>query len=340
MVEQYNAPIEHSLHYVPTIHGAESDPQIAGVIPLPTVGTTLGSGRVVGQVGEGGMTRIYKIWNEELEQFRAVKLMKQSAEKTRFDRFRTEAKVCAQVDNHNSVRIYSVGSWEGLPLIEMEHIDGPTVQQLVQERGGMPAVVSVAIALGLCKAVEHIHAHQFRLYGNVYKGILHRDIKPANVMITCDGTVKLMDFGIARPTTCGLHTVSDDNILGTMQYIAPELFDGAEATAETDVYGVGLVLYELLVGSKAFDEVSLVKVVKQKSTNSYKPFSQCDRPLDSTVVAIAERALHLDRGERYCSAASLRSALVTTLRSFTTERASEVLDRFLNNPDGFIDLEL
>ena len=185
----------------------------SGKEPIP-----LGSGIIVGLLGTGGMARVYKIWNEKLEVPRAVKILIPTQQKDLKNRFETEVKITAKLHHPNIVEIYSVGEWNGLPFLEMELIEGDSIETIIARYGKLPFSVCCAIAIFVARALVYAHGQEFLLYGKNYHGVIHRDLKPANVMISKNGEVKLMDFGIARPTEASLHTV-EGNIVGTMQYL-------------------------------------------------------------------------------------------------------------------------
>ena len=180
----------------------------------------LASGTIAGILGTGGMARVYKIWNEKLEVFRAVKILLPTQQKDLKNRFETEVKITAKLHHPNIVEIYSVGEWNGLPYIEMELVEGDSLEAIIGRYGKLPFSVCSATAIFVARALVYAHGQEFLLYGKNYHGVIHRDLKPANIMISKSGEVKLMDFGIARPTEASLHTV-EGNIVGTMQYLSP-----------------------------------------------------------------------------------------------------------------------
>ena len=159
----------------------------------------LGSGKIECILGTGGMARVYKIWNEELEVHRAVKILLPNSRKELIKRFETEVKITAKLHHPNIIEIYSVGKWNGLPYIEMEIVDGMTLETLISRYGKLPPEVCCGIGIQVADALTYAHNQEFFLYGKTYKGVIHRDLKPANIMITNNGVLKLMDFGIGRP---------------------------------------------------------------------------------------------------------------------------------------------
>lgn len=304
----------------------------AGVVPVIQEGTPLGSGKVVEMIGQGGMTRVYKIWNEELEMYRAVKLVNQVFSGDTSDRFRTEAKICAKFDHPNIIHIYNVGKWYDIPYIEMEYIDGETLDYYIKKFGRLPSKISGAVSLKVAEALDHVHNAKFTLYGKEYDGIIHRDLKPSNIMIGGDGTVKLMDFGIARPVETGFHTAVDLNVVGTIQYFSPEQLDNSNIDHKTDIYALGAILYEMLSGAKTFPYTTLTSLVKMKTINSYKDLDTFDFALNKELKSIASKALQTDRGSRYETAREMTDALVKAFGNLTEATPQAIAEMYVADP--------
>lgn len=302
------------------------------IIPLIKEGVKLGSGTVVEQIGQGGMTKVYKIWNEELEMFRAIKLMNHSINQDAFERFKTEAKICAKFDHQNVVHIFNIGKWYDIPFIEMEYIDGHSLDNYIRNYGRIPYDVATAISVKIAKALDHVHTHRFTLYGEEYNGIIHRDLKPSNIMIGNDGSVKLMDFGIARPLERGFHTAVDGNVVGTIQYFSPEQLDNDKIDHRTDIYAFGAILYEMLTGNKTFPFTTLTSLVKMKTINSFKEFKEFDFPLRKELKEVSSTCLKTNREQRYNTAHELYETLVAIYRTITTENPSLMVQRYADDP--------
>ena len=171
-----------------------------------------------------------------------------------------------------------------LPYIEMELIDGITLEKLIAESGSLPPEVCTSIGIMVGRALNYAHNQSYILYGKRYQGVIHRDLKPGNIMVAKDGIAKLMDFGIAKPMTASIHTI-EGMVMGTMQYLAPEQLDGKEVDVRADLYSLGTVLYEMLTGVRAFPEQKLGKLVTDKLSNNYTPLTE----FSSQVPAIACR---------------------------------------------------
>lgn len=306
--------------------------ETGAIVPIIQQGTRLGSGRVVDLIGQGGMTRVYRIWNEELEMYRAVKLVNQVFSGDTSERFRTEAKICAKFDHPNIIHIYNVGRWYDIPFIEMEYIDGQTLDYYIKKFGRLPAIAAGAVAMTIARSLEHIHRAPFQIYGKEYQGIIHRDLKPSNIMIGSDGAVKLMDFGIARPVETGFHTQVNLNVVGTIQYFSPEQMDNNNVDHRTDIYALGAILYEMLSGTKTFPYTTLTSLVKMKTINSYKDLNTFDFSVQNELKSIASVCLKMEREERYRDGGELFAALEAACKNLGASDPVEIIRRYVQDP--------
>jgi len=301
----------------------------SGKEPIP-----LGSGIIVGLLGTGGMAKVYKIWNEKLEVSRAVKVLIPSQQKDLKNRFETEVKITAKLHHPNIVEIYSVGEWNGLPFLEMELIEGDSIEAIISRYGKLPFAVCSAVAIFVARALVYAHGQEFLLYGKNYHGVIHRDLKPANIMISKNGDVKLMDFGIARPTEASLHTV-EGNIVGTMQYLSPEQIDGIAIDGRTDVYSFGAILYEMLTGTKTFPQETITNLMKKKIVNEYRKFSEFDFQISPALAKVTQKCLQASKETRYASAIELLKELEATHLTLTNDDPTQVLRTFFKDPTAF-----
>lgn len=314
--------------------GATNITPYGDILPSGNEQVPLGSGYIVGTLGAGGMARVYKIWNDKLEVFRAVKILIPTQQSDLKNRFDTEAKITAKLHHPNIVEVYSVGDYKGLPYIEMEFIDGRSLEGIIAETDRLPSPVCSAIAILIARALVYAHSQDYLIYGKNYHGIIHRDLKPANIMISKYGDVKLMDFGIARPKEASLHTV-EGNIVGTMQYLSPEQLDGVDIDARTDIYSFGAILYEMLTGTKTFPQDTITNLMKKKITNEYRKFSDFDFHVPSVLAKISQKCLQIDKKDRYPTAEALLKDLEAAHKSLTSESPEEIIKKFIADPHGF-----
>lgn len=268
----------------------------------------LGSGVVTRVLGHGGMANVYEIWNSQLEIHKAVKLMHPSAGKDCLERFQTEIKICAKLSHPNIVEIHSVGEWHGLPYIEMERLEGITLENLLGRRGSLSPSEVIAAGILICRGLHFAHNHEYQLYGKNYHGVVHRDLKPGNIMFCLDGQVKIMDFGIARPLDASLHTV-DGNVVGTLQYLSPEQLDGGILDVRTDIYALGELLYESLCGKQAFPEKNITALLNDKSKNRFLPLSDFHTGAPKELIHLIHKSMSRERDARVPSAKEFGNAL-------------------------------
>ncbi|MGB4985791.1 MAG: protein kinase, partial [Erysipelotrichaceae bacterium] len=194
---------------------------------------------IIKNIGEGGMANVYLAKDLLLDREVAIKILRGELanDQTALLRFQREANASSTLSHPNIVEIYDVGHEGNKNYIVMEYIKGVTLKQLISKRGTVQLDEAISIMKQLCSAIKQAHEHN----------IIHRDIKPQNVLITADNTIKITDFGIAMAQDA-LQLTSSDTVMGSVHYLAPELAKGELATAQSDIYSLGIVLYELLRG--------------------------------------------------------------------------------------------
>jgi len=311
-----------------TTAGATSKFRPAVILPDGSRAMQLGSGTIASMLGMGGMANIYRIWNPQLEQHRAVKLMHPNLSLDSRLHFQTEMKIMAGLDHPNIVEIHSVGTWNDLPYIEMEYIDGPTLDAMIKDRGALPLTLCTAIAVFVARALAYAHTKEYLIYGQHYRGIIHRDLKPSNVMLSSSGVVKLMDFGIARPVEASLFT-TDGAIMGTMQYLAPEQLDGKAAHLSSDVYSFGAVLYEMLTGVKAFPQAAMSKLMASKTKNDFRPLESYHLKIPRALHKLVARCMTLDARRRPQNAEAVRMLVERVHRAISADSPEVVIKQYL-----------
>ncbi len=261
----------------------------------------IGSYRILEEIGSGGMAVIYKALHESLNRVVAVKALKSSvAADSHFAiRFEREALTVSSLQHENIVHIYDFYKHQdGALFIVMEHVDGIDLFDLLERTPQLPIDVAAIIALGVARALDHAHYH----------GIIHRDVKPANVMIAKNGVVKLMDFGIARDKSFGDLTEQGTG-LGTPSYMSPEQIVGDKLDFRSDLFSVGILLYQMVCGKKPFVEDEQRSVMHKIRVDKYPPPRRVNNEIPRALEAILKRCLQKRREDRWQSTQQLIMAL-------------------------------
>jgi eukaryotic-like serine/threonine-protein kinase len=272
---------------------------------MATTPLLLGDRYEVGRLlGAGGMAEVFEGRDRLLARRVAIKvLLAEFAQDPSFlVRFRREAQAAAGLSHPNIVAVYDTGVEQGTNFIVMEFVEGRTLRDLLRIGGPPPADRAAAIASDVCDALAAAHA----------RGIIHRDVKPANVMLTADGIVKVMDFGIARATTSEPITQTAA-VVGTARYVSPEQVQGGEVDARSDLYSLGCMLYELLTGRVPFTGESPVAIAYRHVRDDPVPPRRVDPRVPAAFEAITLRAMAKDPEARYQTAVEMRADLERAL---------------------------
>lgn len=290
----------------------------------------MASGVICGVLGEGGMAIVYEIWNEQLGVGRAVKLLRPNSPIENIERFDTEMKVTAQLDHQNIIKIHSVGKWNGLPYIEMEMIDGMSLDEMIKKQGALPVVVCTSIAIIICRALKYTHHHEYAIKNESFTGLLHRDLKPGNILISHKGIIRLTDFGVATPTTAQDNTSTSGKVIGSMKYMAPEQLDKDEIDTSADIFSLGCILYEMLTGSKTFPEQNLTKLVRKRLKNEFNPLSSFKIVMPQALNRTINNCLQLQPEKRPSDIKNVLGELTRIHRDISSKTPDEIMALYLN----------
>jgi serine/threonine-protein kinase len=271
----------------------------------PLVGTRLsGRYRLDAQIGSGGMSTVYRAFDETLERVVAVKLMHReiASDSDQLERFRREARAVAQFSHPHIVGVIDAGEDDGRPYIVFEYVEGETLKDRIRRSGRLPVDESLAYAIEITRALGAAH----------HRGIVHRDIKPQNVLIDEEGMAKVTDFGIARSLDEeGL--TADGRVLGTTDYVSPEQALGHAVNGQSDIYSLGIVLWEMLTGDVPFHGENQVAVA-MKHVREDLPDVQRVRPeLSASIAAVLDRMTCKKLERRYPDAVTLEDDLEDAL---------------------------
>ena len=266
---------------------------------------------VVGQIGTGGMSDVYKAKDHTLGRYVAIKVLKEEfSEDTNFvTKFRSEAQAAAGLEHPNIVNIYDVGSENGIHYIVMEYVEGITLMTYIEKKGQLNYKETLSIAIQVSRGIQAAHA----------KHIIHRDIKPQNIIISTDGKVKVTDFGIARAVS--EHTIHSD-VMGSVHYASPEQARNGYVSNRSDIYSLGIVMYEMVTGRVPFDGDSTVAVAIQHLQDEMVPPSTYAPNLPISLEKIIQKCTQKSPDRRYDSMESLlidlRKALLNPNEDFVT----------------------
>ena len=251
--------------------------------------------RVIALLGRGGMGEVYRADDLSLGQEVALKFLPEStADEETLERFRNEVRTARRISHPNVCRVFDIGQAGNQVFLSMEYVDGEDLGSLLRRIGRLPGDKAAEIARKICAGIAAAHA----------KGVLHRDLKPANIMLDGRGEILIMDFGLA-----GLAHEIEDYRSGTPAYMAPEQLAGEEVTAKSDIYSLGLVLYEVFTGKAAFDGRTLEEIVRVRSDATPSRPSALVKDLDPAVEGIILRCLENDPAKRPESALGVAAAL-------------------------------
>jgi len=236
-------------------------------------------------VGSGGMADVYRAKDQLLERTVAVKILHQQYENDKefIERFQREAKAAARITHPNIVNVYDVGIAEGRHYIVMEYVPGRTLKERIKEEGPVPAAEALHIARQIAGALAQAHINN----------LVHCDIKPHNILVMPDGNVKVADFGIARAVTESTMTYND-NIMGSVHYFSPEQARGTIITPKSDVYSLGVVLYEMLTGRIPFDGNTAVSIARKHLEEEPQPLRSLVPNIPPVVEALVTRMMAKD----------------------------------------------
>lgn len=263
---------------------------------------------IVEVIGAGGMAVVYKAIDQRLNRFVAVKILRDElARDEEFRaRFQIEAQAVAMLSHPNIVSVYDVSHTAGVEYIVMELIEGVTLMQYMQKKGALSWKEAAHFSTQIAKALEHAHS----------KGIVHRDIKPQNIMILRDGTIKVADFGIAALESA--QEQRSDQTVGSVHYIAPEQARGETPDTRSDIYSLGVVMYEMLTGQMPYDGETAEQIALKHIAGVAVPPRQLNAEIPEELERITLKAMNADIRERYQSV----SELLTDLEEFRKQQAA------------------
>lgn len=274
-------------------------------------------------IATGGMASVFKTWDHRVERIVAIKVLRSldKNDQRAVERFRREARAAAALAHPNAVTIYDFVEEMGQYFLVMEYIHGPTLKQLIGQRRQLQPKEAIEIAAQVCAVLQVAHA----------RGFIHRDIKPQNIMLAWNGGtgnlsdggawVKLTDFGIVRVAEdAGL--TNSGIVLGTADYLSPEQARGETLTGSSDLYSLGVVMFEMLAGRPPFVGPTAVSIAMQHATANPPPLRQFNPMVPPVLEQLINRTLQKEPEDRFTSAAEMQKALRTCAREIVRGKSS------------------
>jgi hypothetical protein len=289
------------------------------------------------KIGSGGMSSVYRAFDPTLERWVAIKLMHRdiSNDPDQLERFRREARAVASLNHPHIVTVIDAGEDDGAPYIVFEYVEGETLKERIRRLGRLPVSEAVAYAIEIGRALECAHVNR----------LVHRDVKPQNVLIDPEGRAKVTDFGIARSLEAQGLTATG-RVLGTTDYVSPEQALGHEVTGQSDIYSLGIVLYEMLTGETPYKADTQVAVA-MKHVRDPLPDVQRRRPeISASLARVVERATAKETQNRYSDVAEMVHDLEEVLAieaartGLTSGEATTVLKSLSGDTADFVPIRL
>ena len=271
------------------------------------------------KIGSGGMADVYKAYCIKLNRFVAVKILKDryNVDREFVSRFELESQAAASLSHNNIVSVYDVGYEDGIHYIVMELLDGITLKDYISIHGMLPWKQALDFSIQICDAMDHAHK----------KGIVHRDIKPQNMMVTADNVLKVTDFGMARTANKDI-TTEDNTAIGSVHYISPEQARGGYVDASSDIYSMGVVMYEMLTGRVPFDGDSHVSIALMHMRE--EPVPPCDIVISIPyeLQAVCLRAMAKNPAERFADAGEMLASLKAIAAEYSNDKPAKTVEDY------------
>ena len=278
-----------------------------------TTGTTFADRyQIIEELGKGGMGKVYKVLDTKIKEKIALKLLKPeiASDKNTIERFSNELKFSRKIRHENVCQMYDLNEEKGTHYITMEYVHGEDLKRLIRKMGQMSAGQAISLAKQVCEGLTEAHKLE----------VVHRDLKPQNIMVDEDGKTRIMDFGIARSLK-GKGMTGAGVMIGTPEYMSPEQVEGKDVDQRSDIYSLGVILYEMVTGRVPFEgDTPFTIGVKQKSEIPREPV-ELNSQVPSDLSGVIMKCLEKDKDKRYLSASEVRSELIAIEKGIpTTER--------------------
>jgi len=276
-----------------------------------------GKYEIVEELGRGAMGIVYKALDPFIGRLVALKTVTPGllTDPDLLKRFYREAQSAGRLQHPNIVVIHDLGESNGLPYIAMELVDGESLQRIIARHAPMPLAQKLRIMIQLCRGLGYAHQH----------GVVHRDVKPANILVKSDGTVKVVDFGIVHLADTGM--TSSGMVLGTVSYMSPEQLRGEHVDARSDIFSVGIVLYELVTYQKPFEGPNITAVMLKIASEDPAPLASLVPGIPPALEEVARKCLRKDREERFQNLEDLAFELEPLARELQREVVDAMVEQ-------------
>lgn len=266
--------------------------------------------QILDTIGKGGMAIVYRAIDTRTGHSVAIKVLRPefNQDEEFLSRFQREAEAASKVSHHNIVNLLDVGMDGDSRYLVMEYVQGKTLKEVIRQKGKLPYATAVQIAIRILSALQHTHRN----------GIIHRDIKPQNILVQSEGHIKVADFGIARMANSYTLT-KGDSVMGSVHYFSPEQAAGENVAETSDIYSVGVVLYEMLTGQVPFDGDSPVAIAMQHLHNKPRPISELSPDVPPAIAHVVMVAMEKEPRYRYQSALEMATELKKALEGKALE---------------------
>jgi len=277
----------------------------------------IGKYEVIDLLGRGGMGLVYRAFDRQLNREVAIKTVTEgfTGDQEMMKRFYQEAAKTGSLRHQNIVTVYDLGEQDGFPYIVMEYLSGDPLDRLIQSGKSHPLAFKLRIIEQVCNALGYAHRSD----------VIHRDVKPANVIVQSDGVVKLLDFGIARQENTESRLTRTGSVIGTLQYMAPERLRNAAFDGRSDIFSVGVVMFQLLTGQLPF--TGDYSIVHKILTDKHPPLNQYLSKYPSVLDAILDRALAKSPDDRYSTAEEMAAELASVEQELRKEQVAEWIQK-------------
>ena len=268
------------------------------------VGQKIGKYEILAELGQGGMGVVYKARDPFIGRLVALKTIAPElvSDKEILERFKREAQSAGTLQHPNIVTIYDLGEADGLPYIAMEFVEGESLQSIINRRARIPLAAKLKLVQQFCEGLAHAHKY----------GFVHRDVKPANILVTHDGNVKVVDFGIVHLDSANI--TKTGTFLGTIHYASPEQINDGHVDSRSDLWSVTCVMYEFIAYVRAFDGSNVAAVIGKILTREPEPLSHCCPGAPPSLDAVISKGLRKSIDERYQSLDEMSDDLLPIAR--------------------------